>query len=142
MSTVEFQAICKSCKHTLKRHDGSTSILTKHLKAYHPDIYRTYLEAQKESAKKRKVEAEEQNVLEQEVEQVESSAAEAAGAQTQVRRKPRITPVTDYFRALKAGPAKYSRNSDYQRTAELEIAIYIATSNKSFKEVDSEPFRR
>ena len=81
--------------------------------------------------------------LEEDVEQSQMSLAEATGSSTQqIRKRPITAPVTKYFRKESAAAVKYRPDSDLQRRAELEIAIYFVTANESFHKINTPQFRR
>ena len=79
--------------------------------------------------------------LEQEVEQSVVAVAEASGSQGSINSRPRSKPITAYF-SKSGAQVKYRRDSDLQRRFDLEVAIYIATSNLAFNHIDSSPFTR
>lgn len=114
--------------------------MTKHLREAHPDDYTKYL-TDKAAEKKDKVEKMKVNrQLEEEIDQGQDDLDELQGTSSQIRKRPLTTPITKYF--AKSGPAKFKSNSDLQRRAEMDIAIYVVTGNLSFNHVESKAFRR
>lgn len=80
--------------------------------------------------------------LEEEVEHSQASLAEVSGVPGQIRKRPIMKPISTYFLSKGAGPAKYPLNSDFQRRAELDMAIYMVTSNLSFNHIATPQFNR
>jgi tRNA (cytidine32/guanosine34-2'-O)-methyltransferase len=114
--------------------------MIKHLREIHPDEYASYLQAKTATQKEKMDQIKTTRQLEEEVEHGEDELAELQGTSSQVRKRPLTTPITKYF--SKAGPLKYKSNSDMQRRAEMDMAIYIVTGNLAFNHIDSKPFRR
>lgn len=114
--------------------------MIKHLEDIHPDAYTKYL---KEKAAENKEKAEKIKInrqLEEEVVQGQEELDELQGSSSQVRQRPVTTPITKYF--SKGGPMKYKPDSDLQRRAEMDIAIYFVTGNLPFNHIETKAFRR
>jgi len=115
--------------------------MTKHLRDVHPEQYTKYL-SDKAAAKKEKAnKIKENKELEEEVEKRQDQIDELQGTSSQVRRRLITKPIAQYF-AKYDKKLKYEKNSDLQRRAEMDIAIYIVTGNLSFNHVESKAFRR
>lgn len=114
--------------------------MTKHLRELHPNDYTKYL-TDKHTENKDKVEKIKVNrQLEEEIEHGQEELDELQGTSSQVRKRPVTTPITKYF--SKSGPVKFKPDSDLQRRAEMDIAIYFVTGNLPFNHIESKAFRR
>lgn len=111
-----------------------------HLKV-HPTIYKAYLKAEIKANKEKASDLRAQKELEDEAEATGTSVREAAGTQDPNKKRPITQPITNYLESGK-GPVKYNKDSNFQRRADLDLAIYFVTGNKPFNEIESEPFRR
>jgi hypothetical protein len=116
--------------------------MTKHLREVHPEAYNEYLTAKGAETKKKVEEVKANKKLEEELEQDQEELDELQGSSSQVRKRPLTTAITKYFSKSGSGPAKYKLDSDLQRRAELDIAIYMVTGNLAFNHVESKAFRR
>ena len=108
--------------------------MPKHLRAWHTAQYNEYLKAAVVQTKSKKETLAMMKGMEDEMER-EAEELEIKGT-----KKPKKATLEHFWG--KAGPIKYGNNSDFQRRAELEMAIYIATSNLSFKHIESDSYRR
>jgi hypothetical protein len=114
--------------------------MIKHLPEVHPEEYTKYL-TDKGTEMKDKVEKVKANKkLEEEIEKDQEELDELQGSSSQVRKRPLTTPITKYF--SKSGPSKYKSDSNLQRRAELDIAIYLVTGNLAFNHIETKAFRR
>ena len=135
-----FQALCKHCEGLIPRHDSSTTIMIKHLREVHPVEYDVYLKAKGASSKEKLDQLRANKELEEEIESVQEGIDEMRGSASHDRKRPVTTPISQFFG--KKGPVKYKPDSDFQRRAELDTAIYIVTGNLSFNHIETEAFRR
>lgn len=140
LSCLLFQALCNHCKSLISRNDGSTTVMIKHLFDLHEEQYQKYLKDLEAQNKAKAKKLKETRELEEQVEQSQETLDELQGTSSQVRKRPIVTPITKYF--SKSSPAKYKPDSDLQRRAELDMAIYIATSNLSFNHIETPSFKR
>jgi hypothetical protein len=114
--------------------------MKRHLQNYHPEQYTTYLQAVRDDNKSKAAQLEEEKKLEEEVEQSQDDLSQVQGTSSQIKQRPVTTPITKYF--AKGGPVTYKADSDFQRRAELDMAVFIATANLSFNLIESIPFKR
>lgn len=70
-----------------------------------------------------------------------TAIADAGGSRERTLKRPVTQPITNYFESGK-GPSKYPPDSDSQRRADLDLAIYFVTGNEPFKKIESVPFQR
>jgi tRNA (cytidine32/guanosine34-2'-O)-methyltransferase len=114
--------------------------MIKHLREIHPTEYASYLQDKGASQKEKLEQIKTTRQLEEEIEHGDDELAELQGTTSQLRKRPVTTPITKYF--SKAGPMKFKSNSDMQRRAEMDIAIYLVTGNLPFNHIESKAFRR
>jgi hypothetical protein len=114
--------------------------MTKHLRDVHPDQFTAYLEAKNQVKKDKLDKMKADRELEQQIEASQEEMDEMEGVPSQLRKRPVTTPITKYYKPTKS--SKYLPDSDFQRRAELDIAIYFATGNLSFQHISSKAFRR
>ena len=112
-----------------------------HLEKYHNPLYLEYLRELAKFNKDKASDLREQKSLEEEVESTHTALAEAGGSREATMKRPLTQPITKYFESGK-GPSKYPPDSDSQRRADLDLAIYCVTVNEPFRKIESVPFRR
>jgi len=112
-----------------------------HLKKVHIKVYKEYLQKQLEATKEKAEDLKEQKELEEQMEHASTAVTEATGSKDTHLKRPLTQPITKYLHSA-SGPVKYARDSDFQRRADLDLAIYFVTANEPFKKIESIPFRR
>jgi hypothetical protein len=111
-----------------------------HLKT-HSALYKEYLQKMIEDNQEKVAEKKRMKELEEEAEHSQTAVSEAGGSKDPIQKRPLTQPITRYLESGK-GPVKYAPDSNYQRRADLDIAIYFVTANEPFKKIESVPFRR
>jgi len=111
-----------------------------HLEKLHGEVYTQYLKDKAVENKEKAQKIKENRQLEEEVAHGKDELAELQGTSSQLRQRPVTTPITKFF--SKGGPVKYKPDSDMQRRAEMDMAIYFVTGNLPFNHIESKAFRR
>lgn len=115
--------------------------MLKHLREMHPDDYTKYLNDRKDTNKDKMEKIKANKELEKEVNQGDDELEELRGTFAYNKKRPVTTPITKYL-LKQGGSAKYRSNSDLQRRAEMDLAIYLVTGNLSFNHIETKAFRR
>jgi len=136
---IPFKKTGRPCGAQIKKPDGSTSGMTKHFKARHPDEYKDYLLelcGDKEEYADNVLAV---NDAELRLEEVEDRVREKLGKPTPLKKLPHTKPISAYM--LQKSPLKYRGNSARQKRVDFDVMLALARGNLAFATVDQHWFR-
>jgi BED zinc finger len=136
---IRFKKTGRACGAEIKKPDGSTSGMTKHFRARHPDEYKNYLvelAGDKEEYADNVLAVNNAEIL---LEEAEDRVREKLGKPTPLKKVPHTKPISAYM--LSKSPLKYKNNSARQKRIDFDVMLALSRGNLAFATVDQPWFR-